>query len=102
MRDFTPVSLVAVSRVAAIAESQPGYEVELVYAVMAPAGTPRDIITRRNAELGRARNAVDTRERLVGQGFEVRSSTPEQLGDYIASEITKWEPIAKESGAKPE
>ncbi len=88
--------------VATIAETLPGYEVELVYAVMAPAGTPRDIVTKLNAELARALNAADTRERLTWQGFEVRTSTPEQLASYIRSEIAKWEPIVKESGAKPE
>jgi tripartite-type tricarboxylate transporter receptor subunit TctC len=42
------------------------------------------------------------REKLAGQGFEVRTSTPEQLGGYIKSEIAKWAPLVKESGVKPE
>jgi tripartite-type tricarboxylate transporter receptor subunit TctC len=88
--------------VATIAESLPGYEVELVYAIVAPAGTPRNVITRLNTEITKALQEPETRERLLGQGFEVRTSTPEQLADYIRSEITKWAPIVKESGAKPE
>lgn len=44
----------------------------------------------------------DVRERLAGQGFEVRTSTPEQMGAYIRSELAKWAPIVKESGVKPE
>ena len=88
--------------VATIAESLPGYEVELVYAIVAPAGTPRNVITRLNTEITKALEEPETRQRLLGQGFEVRTSTPEQLADYIRSEITKWAPIVKESGAKPE
>jgi tripartite-type tricarboxylate transporter receptor subunit TctC len=88
--------------VATIAESLPGYEVELVYAIVAPTGTPRSAITRLNTEITRALQGPETRERLLGQGFEVRSSTPEQLADYIRSEIAKWAPIVKESGVKPE
>jgi tripartite-type tricarboxylate transporter receptor subunit TctC len=85
-----------------LAESLPGYEVELVYAVVAPAGTPRDVIAKLNSAIIKLMEAPDTRERLAGQGFEVRTSTPEQLGGYIRSEIAKWAPIVTESGAKPE
>jgi len=85
-----------------IAESLPGYEVELVYAIVAPAGAPREVVTRLNTEIAKALQQAETRERLLGQGFEVRTSTPEQLADYIRSEIAKWAPIVKESGVKPE
>jgi tripartite-type tricarboxylate transporter receptor subunit TctC len=88
--------------VPAIAESLPGYEVELVYAVVAPAGTPRDVVLRLNAEIIKALESPEVQERLSGQGFEVRTSSPEQLGAYIQSEISKWAPIVKESGVKPE
>ena len=88
--------------VATIAEALPGYEVELVYAIVAPAGTPREVVARLNAEIAKVLQESETRERLAGQGFEVRTSTPEQLGDYIRSELAKWAPIVKESGAKPE
>jgi tripartite-type tricarboxylate transporter receptor subunit TctC len=88
--------------VAAVAESLPGFEVELVYSVVAPSGTPRDVINRLNSEIIKVLALPDLQERLAGQGFEVRTSTPEQLGAYIQSEISKWAPIVKESGAKPE
>ena len=88
--------------VATLAESLPGYEVELVYAIVAPAGTPADVIVRLNSEIIKALQEPETRERLAGQGFEVRTTTPEQLGSYIRSEIAKWAPIVKESGVKPE
>jgi tripartite-type tricarboxylate transporter receptor subunit TctC len=85
-----------------IAESYPGFEVELVYALVAPAGTPKDIVAKLNAEVTKALQDNEMRDKLAGQGFEVRTSTPEQLGSYIKSEITKWAPLVKESGVKPE
>jgi tripartite-type tricarboxylate transporter receptor subunit TctC len=85
-----------------IAESYPGFEVELVYALVAPAGTPKDIVAKLNAEVTKALQDTEMRDKLSGQGFEVRTSTPEQLGSYIKSEISKWAPLVKESGVKPE
>jgi tripartite-type tricarboxylate transporter receptor subunit TctC len=85
-----------------IGESVPGFEVELVYAVAAPAGTPREIVLRLNAEIIKALQDPELRERLLGQGFEIRPSTPEQMGEYMRAEIAKWAPIVRESGAKPE
>jgi tripartite-type tricarboxylate transporter receptor subunit TctC len=85
-----------------IAESYPGFEVELVYALVAPAGTPKDVVARLNAEVVKLLQDPETRERLAAQGFEVRTSTPDQLGNYIKSEITKWAPLVKESNVQPE
>ena len=51
---------------------------------------------------GKALQDADLRDRLLGQGFEVRTSTPEQLATYIRSEIGKWAPIVKATGVKPE
>jgi tripartite-type tricarboxylate transporter receptor subunit TctC len=105
---LTAIGLTSLKRAAnapeipTIAESLPGYEVELVYGIVAPAGTPREVVAKLNTEIVKAFEAAEVRERLAGQGFEVRTSTPDQLGAYIKSEIAKWAPIVKESGAKPE
>jgi tripartite-type tricarboxylate transporter receptor subunit TctC len=85
-----------------VAETYPGFEVELVYALVAPAGTPKDVVARLNAEVIKLLQDPETKDKLAGQGFEVRTSSPEQLGSYIKSEITKWAPLVKESGVKPE
>jgi tripartite-type tricarboxylate transporter receptor subunit TctC len=85
-----------------IAETYPGFEVELVYALVAPAGTPKDVIATLNLEVGKLLHEPETRDKLMGQGFEIRTSSPEQLGSYIKSEITKWAPLVKESGVKAE
>lgn len=85
-----------------IAESYPGFEVELVYALVAPGGTPNEVVSKLNTEVTKLLQAPEMRDKLAGLGFEVRTSTPEQLGSYIKSEITKWAPLVKESGVKPE
>lgn len=85
-----------------VAETLPGYEVELVYAVVATAGTPSAVIDRLNADLANALKDPELRERLLASGFELRTSTPQQLGQYIRSEIAKWSVVVKESGVKPE
>ena len=83
----------------AIAETLPKFEVELVYAMVAPAGTPKDIINKLNSQLVSVLNNPEIKSQLNSKGFDVTSSSPEQLGDYIKSEVSKWAPIVKKSGA---
>ena len=70
------------------------------YAMFAPAAAPRAAIARLNAEIGRALNAPDMRERLHAQGTEVVAGSPEQLSEFVKSELTKWSAAAKASGAR--
>ena len=77
-----------------------GYELENWYGALAPAGTPKDIIDKLNAEIVRALQLPDVKERLHSQGFEIRTSTPEQFAAFIRTEIVKWAKIVKASGAK--
>lgn len=83
----------------AIAETLPKFEVELVYAMVAPAGTPKDIINKLNSQLVGVLNNPEIKSQLNSKGFDVISSSPEQLGEYIKSEVSKWAPIVKKSGA---
>ena len=85
-----------------IAETLPGYEVELVYAIVAPADTPQSVVAQLNTDITKAMQDPAVRDQLLGQGFEVRTSTPMQLGRYIRAEVDKWAPIVKQSGVKPE
>jgi tripartite-type tricarboxylate transporter receptor subunit TctC len=88
--------------VPAIAETLPNFEVELVYALVAPAGTPNAIIKRLNAQMSTILNNPETKTQLASRGFDVQTSSPEQLGAYIKAEVTKWGPIVKKSGATAE
>jgi tripartite-type tricarboxylate transporter receptor subunit TctC len=85
-----------------LASVMPGFVVEQLYALLAPAGTPRPIVRTLNAETAKAMQATDTRERLLADGSEVAVSTPEELEKRIVSEITQWTKIIKAAGIKGE
>jgi len=92
-----------VADVPTIAEAGvPGFEVLGWYGFLAPAGTPRDVVTKLHQEIVRSLQARDVRDRLVGLGFEVAGNTPEEFAAWMKSERTKWAKVIQESGAKPE
>ena len=95
--------LAVLPEVPTISESGvPGYEATQWYGILAPAGTPRDIVMKLNAEMVRALRLPDVRERLAGDGVVPVGNTPEEFGAHIKSEIARWAPVVKASGAKPE
>ena len=77
-----------------------GYEAGSWYGLSAPAGTPRDIITRLNAETLKVMALPDVKDRLFNAGFEIVVGTPEQYGDFTRSEIQKWGKLVKATGLK--
>ena len=84
-----------------IAESGlPGYEVENWYGVLAPPGTPKEIVYKLNTEIMKLLQTQDIKERLNNQGFEILQSTPEQFVAFIKLELVKWAKVVKLSGAK--
>ncbi len=86
-----------------VAESGvPGFETLAWNGLMAPANTPKPIIDKLNAEIHKALDAPDMKERLRAQGFEPSPGTPEQFGALIRSEIDRWAKVVKTSGAKVE
>jgi tripartite-type tricarboxylate transporter receptor subunit TctC len=89
-----------VPEVPTVGETVKGYEVEVSYFLLAPAGTPRDIIEKLHAESARALKQPDVIERLARDGAEPIGNTPEQTAHYIDEEIVKWGKAVKASGAK--
>jgi tripartite-type tricarboxylate transporter receptor subunit TctC len=85
-----------------IAETYPGFESATWFALFAPAGTPREIVTRLNAAVNKAVQMSDVREKFMAQGAETLSGTPEQVAAYVKSEVAKWAKVVKASGAKVE
>ena len=78
----------------------PGYEVTAWFALVAPAGTPKDIVERLNAEAVRIMAKPDLLARLGGMGLEAQTSTPQGLAEVIKTEIGRWERVIKEGKLK--
>lgn len=86
-----------------IAESGlPGFEATSWFALLAPAGIPREMQMRINAETLKVLAMPDVKEKLAGLGLEAAPGTPEALAALIQSETAKWAKVVKESGAKAE
>ena len=80
----------------------PGYEASVWLALLAPAGTPHDIVTRLNTEIAKVLNAPDTRKALREAGVESTPSTPEAMSAYMAQEMARWGKVVKDAGIKLE
>ena len=96
-----PKRAVAMPDVQTVAEGgAAGYEVVAWYGLFAPAGVPRAIVRRINADVKRILELPEIRDRLTGEGAEVAASTPEQFAAYIKTEMSKWSRVVKLSGAR--
>jgi tripartite-type tricarboxylate transporter receptor subunit TctC len=86
-----------------IAESGlPGFEVIAWYNMFAPAGTPRAVVNRINAEINRRLEQPQVRERFLALGVVPLTGTPEDLGAYLKFEIDRWAKLIQEAGIKLE
>ncbi len=80
----------------------PGYEAAAWFGLVAPAGTPKDILDKLSAETAKILKLPDVREKLASQGAEAVGNSPEAFGAFIKAEIAKWAKVIRESGAKAE
>lgn len=80
----------------------PGYEASGWFGILAPAGTPREIVRRLNGEIGKALQSDDLRKRLSGLGGEVAGGTPEAFGQHLRREIEKWGKLIRAIGLRPD
>ena len=83
-----------------VGETLPGFEVNNWIGLFAPAGTPPDIVKRWNAEVMRVMQSADIQARLPAEGARFSPNTPEQFAAFVKSEIAKWAPVVKASGAR--
>ena len=91
----------ALPEVPTIAESGlPGYDVSSWAGLMAPAGTPKDIVHKLNAATVKALARPDMRERLASEGAEPVGNTPEQFAAFVKVELAKWARAIKQAGAQ--
>jgi tripartite-type tricarboxylate transporter receptor subunit TctC len=83
-----------------VAESGlPGYEAIAWNGLLAPAGTPKDAVAKLNAEVKKALDVPEVKERFAAQGFGAAWSPPEKYTAFIQSELAKWAKVVKASGA---
>ena len=93
----------AAPNIPTIAESGlPAFEATSWFALLGPAGIPRDVQMRINQETLKVLAMPDVKEKLAGLGLEIATGTPEALAATIQSETAKWAKVVKESGAKPD
>jgi tripartite-type tricarboxylate transporter receptor subunit TctC len=91
----------SVPQMPTVAESGlPGYEAVAWYGVFAPDGTPREIVSRLNADIVKIVNAPDVRELFLKQGATSYATTPEEFSKVVQRDVAKWAKVVKASGAK--
>jgi tripartite-type tricarboxylate transporter receptor subunit TctC len=89
----------AAPNIPTIAESGvPNFEVPLWYSILAPAGTPRDVVNRLSADIQRTLQTPDVRDRLTGQGFEVNYLNADQMAGLLRSDMARWQKTFKDIG----
>jgi tripartite-type tricarboxylate transporter receptor subunit TctC len=76
------------------------FEVTTWYGIMTPAGTPRPIVSRLNAELVKIMHAPDVKERLAAMATDPLTSTPEEFAAYLKQEIAKWGDVVRKANLK--
>jgi tripartite-type tricarboxylate transporter receptor subunit TctC len=77
-----------------------GMEAKLWFGLFAPAKTPRPIVAKLNREIGDILRAPDTQETFLKQGVAAAPSTPEELGDWVKTELARWTPVIQAAGIK--
>jgi tripartite-type tricarboxylate transporter receptor subunit TctC len=77
-----------------------GFETGSFQGIVGPAGVPRETLLKLNSQLVKTLSTDEMKERFAKQGTEVRTGTPESLGQWLSTEQAKWARVVKESGAK--
>ena len=97
----SPTRLAALPDLPTVAESgYKGFEADQWYGVVAPMGTPREVVTKLNAQINLALNSPDMKIRLTNEGAVATPTTPDAYGQLIASEIARWRPVIQSGRVK--
>jgi tripartite-type tricarboxylate transporter receptor subunit TctC len=88
--------------VPAVQEVVPGFEVLNWYGLVAPAGTPQDVIRKLQQDIAKVMASPEIRDKMVAMGTDPVGSSPEEFGQYIKSETSKWNRIIRERNIRPD
>jgi tripartite-type tricarboxylate transporter receptor subunit TctC len=80
----------------------PGYETSTWGGVIAPAGTPKDVVAKLNAEFNAGLAQPDIKKKINDAGIETAGGTPQQFADFLQVEMKKWAKVAKDANIQPE
>ena len=106
--DLRPLAVTVARRVAglenvpALAETYPGFDYAGWFALLAPAGTPREVVSRLNRELNLALAEPEVAQRLRDLGLVLEPGTPEALNEFLGAERARWSRLVREIGLQPE
>jgi len=106
--DLRPIAVTVGKRVTglenvpAMAETYPGFDYSGWFAVLAPGGTPKDVIARVNRDINQVLADPDVAQRLRDLGVVPEPGSPEALGEFLAAERTRWTRLVKDIGLQPE
>ena len=78
----------------------PDFDLSAWYGLMAPAGTPADVVNRLNAEIGKILRIPEVKELLAAQGLEAQPSTPSELGRELRNDIAKYAKLLSDAGVQ--
>ena len=85
-----------------VAETYPGYDVELWFGMWAPKGTPAAIVGRLNAAVNQALRDPDVEKALVASGFRITGGTPQRFDERIRKDLARWNKVVAQAGVKPD
>ena len=85
-----------------IGKRLPGFEVVGWYGLAAPAGTPKDVIAKLNAETNRALQSPELIAQFRVQGYEPIGGTPEEMSAQIKADVARWTKIIRDAGIQPQ
>jgi tripartite-type tricarboxylate transporter receptor subunit TctC len=98
---IAPHRLPAFPDVPTVAEAGlPTFEVTTFYGVLAPAGTPKPVVSRLNADLVRIMHSPELKDRLAVMATDPATGTPEEFGDFLKRETAKWGEVVRKAGLK--
>jgi len=80
----------------------PGFDSTQWYGLLAPANTPREIVSRLHAETVQVLQSPEVKKRFAADAVDTVGNTPEEFSRHVRSELEKWAKVAREAGIKPE